>query len=156
MGEIEKKLQSLGITLPNVMQPVGSYVDAVRVGNLLFMGGQGPQKDGELLYKGKLGRELTVAQGYEAARLVALNALAALKEITGDLDNVARIIKVLGFVNAAETFTESPQVIDGFSDLLVELWGDDGRHARSAIGMHELPLNISVEVEMVVELKAQA
>ena len=153
MGAIEEKLKSMGITLPTPMEPVGSYVHAAAVGNLLFVSGQGPRKDGKIQFTGKVGRDLTIEEGYEAAKWVCVNSLAAIKWAAGDLDKVERIVKVLGFVNAPEGFTESPKVINGFSDLLIELWGQNGRHARSAIGVQALPSNISVEVEMIVQLK---
>lgn len=154
MGNIEEKLESMGLKLPTPMGSVGTYVPAVQVGNLLFLSGVGPRKDGELIYTGKVGRDVSVEDGYDAAKHCALNALANLKAVAGDLDKVERIVKVLGFVNAPEGFEQSPKVINGFSDLLVELWGDKGRHARSAIGVYALPSNISVEVEMIVQLKS--
>jgi enamine deaminase RidA (YjgF/YER057c/UK114 family) len=150
----EKRLRELGIVLPASAAPVGNYVRSVRVGNLLFLAGHGPQKDGQLSHIGKVGRELTVEQGQEAARLVGLNLLASTREALGNLDRVKRIVKVLGMVNSAPGFTDQPRVINGFSDLMVDVFGDAGRHARSAVGLAELPFGIGVEIEMIVEIAA--
>jgi enamine deaminase RidA (YjgF/YER057c/UK114 family) len=154
--EVEKKLTELGLSLPPSPSPVANYVPAVRSGNLLFVSGHGPAfvKDGKIEYiRGKLGRDLTVEQGYEAARQVMLNILQSIKGVIGDLDKVRRIVKVLGFVNCTEDFPDQPKVINGASDLLVALYGEHGRHARSAVGMQQLPFGIAVEIEMVVEVE---
>jgi enamine deaminase RidA (YjgF/YER057c/UK114 family) len=155
--KIEQKLSDLGLKLPSPRKPVGNYVGAVRAGNLVFVSGHGPAletADGELkLILGKLGRELTLEQGYEAAKLVALHLLRSLKEVIGDLDKVVRVVKLLGMVNTADGFKDQPKVINGASDLFVALWGDAGRHARSAVGMYELPMGISVEVEAIFEVR---
>ena len=150
----EDKLKQLGITLPQSPAPVANYVPAVRTGNLLFLSGAAPaaRPDGTAPV-GKLGRDLTVEEGYEAARLVGVNHLATLKKELGDLDRVKRIVKLLSMVNAAPDFTEMPAVANGCSDLLVEVFGDRGRHARSAVGMSTLPNNIPVEIEMIVEVE---
>jgi enamine deaminase RidA (YjgF/YER057c/UK114 family) len=148
----EKRLKELGIELPDLPKPVANYVRSVRVGHLLFLAGHGPQKDGQLTFIGKLGREVTVEQGQQAARLVGLNLLASTREALGSLDRVARIVKVLGMVNSAEGFGDQPKVINGFSDLMVDVFGEAGRHARSAVGMAELPFGIAVEIEMIVEV----
>ena len=153
--EVEKKLTALGLTLPPIPTPIANYVPAVRTGNLVFISGHGPvtMVDGKVSYiRGKVGRELTVEQGYEAAKVVTLNMLQSLKGVIGDLDKVRRIVKLLGFVNCTEDFPDQPKVINGASDLLVELYGDCGRHARSAVGMYQLPFGIAVEIEMVVEV----
>ena len=153
--EVEKKLTALGLTLPPIPTPIANYVPAVRTGNLVFISGHGPvtMVDGKVSYiRGKVGRELTVEQGYEAAKIVTLNILQSLKGVIGDLDKVRRIVKLLGFVNCTEDFPDQPKVINGASDLLVELYGDRGRHARSAVGMYQLPFGIAVEIEMVVEV----
>jgi enamine deaminase RidA (YjgF/YER057c/UK114 family) len=153
--EVEKKLTALGLTLPPIPTPIANYVPAVRTGNLVFISGHGPvtMVDGKVSYiRGKVGRELTVEQGYEAAKVVTLNMLQSLKGVIGDLDRVRRIVKLLGFVNCTEDFPDQPKVINGASDLLVELYGDRGRHARSAVGMYQLPFGIAVEIEMVVEV----
>ena len=155
--EVERKLSEMGFTLPPVPTPVANYVPVVRSGNLLFVAGHGPSflKDGKLQYiRGKLGRELSVEEGYEAAKHVTLNILQSIKGEIGDLDKVRRIVKVLGFVNCAEDFPDQPKVINGASDLLVALYGERGRHARSAVGMYQLPFGIAVEIEMVVEVEA--
>jgi enamine deaminase RidA (YjgF/YER057c/UK114 family) len=154
--EVEKKLVELGLSLPPSPAPVANYVPAVRSGNLLFVSGHGPAfvKDGKIEYiRGKLGRDLTVEQGYEAAKQVMLNILQSIKGVIGDLDKVRRIVKVLGFVNCTEDFPDQPKVINGASDLLVALYGERGRHARSAVGMQQLPFDIAVEIEMVVEVE---
>lgn len=155
--EVEKKLSEMGLTLPPAPAPVANYVPVVRSGNLLFVSGHGPSflKDGKLQYiRGKLGREMSVEQGYEAAKQVTLNILQSIKGELGDLDKVRRIVKVLGFVNCTEDFPDQPKVINGASDLLVALYGERGRHARSAVGMYQLPFGIAVEIEMVVEVEA--
>jgi len=154
--EVEKKLAEMGLALPPSPSPVANYVPAVRSGNLLFVSGHGPAfvKDGKIEYiRGKLGKDLTVEQGYEAARQVTLNILQSIKGVIGDLDKVRRIVKVLGFVNCTEDFPDQPKVINGASDLLVALYGERGRHARSAVGMQQLPFGIAVEIEMVVEVE---
>jgi enamine deaminase RidA (YjgF/YER057c/UK114 family) len=148
----DARLKQLGIELPPVPKPLANYVPSVRAGNLLFLAGHGPQKDGQLTFIGKLGRDMTVEQGREAARLVGLNLLASTRDALGSLDRVKRIVKVLGMVNSADGFHQQPQVINGFSDLMVEVFGDAGRHARSAVGMGELPMGIAVEIEMIVEV----
>jgi enamine deaminase RidA (YjgF/YER057c/UK114 family) len=148
----EARLKQLGIPLPPVPTPVANYVRSVRVGNLLFLSGHGPHQNGKLGYIGKVGRELTVAEGQQSARLVGLNLLASAREALGSLDRVKRVVKVLGMVNSAPGFVDQPQVINGFSDLMVEVFGEAGRHARSAVGMAELPMGISVEIEMILEV----
>ncbi len=149
----EARLKQLGIELPTPPAPVANYVRAVRVGNLLFLAGHGPHtRDGKIAYVGKLGRDLSVEEGQQAARLVGLNLLASAREALGSLDRVKRVVKVLGMVNSADGFGDQPKVINGFSDLMVEVFGDAGRHARSAVGMAALPFGISVEVEMILEV----
>ncbi len=148
----EARLEELGIDLPQVPKPVANYVRSVRVGNLLFLAGHGTQKDGKMTFIGKVGRDLTVEEGAQAARLVGLNLLASTHEALGSLDRVKRIVKVLGMVNSADGFGDQPKVMNGFSDLMVEVFGDAGRHARSAVGMAELPFGIAVEIEMIVEV----
>jgi enamine deaminase RidA (YjgF/YER057c/UK114 family) len=149
----EETLKQIGIHLPDVSESIGSYVHAVRVGNLIYLSGKGPRKDNGEYVKGKLGQDLTILQGYEAARLTAINQLAVLKDELGDLRKVKRIVKVNGFVNSANSFYDQPQVINGFSDLLIEVFGNRGKHARTAIGTNVLPLNMAVEVEMIVEVE---
>jgi enamine deaminase RidA (YjgF/YER057c/UK114 family) len=152
--KIEEKLTQMGLALPTPAAPAGNYVGAVRVGNLLFVSGHGPRHQGESYITGKVGRDLTTEQAYEAAKIVMLNCLASVKREIGDLDRVKRIVKLLGMVNCTEDFTEQPKVINGASDLLVTLYGDAGRHARSAVGMQQLPMSIPVEIEMIVEVEA--
>ncbi len=154
MAGVEERLNELGITLPGTPPPAANYVPAVRTGNLLFLSGIGPanRPDGTAP-KGKIGQELSVEEGYEAARLVCLNLLARLKGELGDLDKVKRVVKLLGMVNATPDFGQQPTVINGCSDLLVEVFGDKGRHARSAVGMGSLSYNIPVEIEMIVEVE---
>ena len=149
---IEDKLSHMGLTLPEPGPPAGTYVGAVRVGNLLFVSGHGPRRQGQYI-TGKVGRDLSSEQAYEAAKVVMLNCLASVKRELGDLDRVKRIVKLLGMVNCTEDFIEHPQVINGGSDLLVALYGDQGRHARSAVGMQQLPMNIPVEIELIVEIQ---
>lgn len=156
MAQAERKLKQLGFTIPKPPAPVANYVRAVRTGNLVFLSGAGPVTEGGVWITGKLGGDLKIEDGYKAAQLCALNLLASLKAEIGDLDKVARIVKVLGMVNSAPTFTDQPKVINGCSDLLVDVFGERGRHARSAVGMGALPMNIAVEVEMVVEVKEAA
>jgi enamine deaminase RidA (YjgF/YER057c/UK114 family) len=154
--EVEKKLAEMGLSLPPSPTPVANYVPAVRSGNLLFVSGHGPafMKDGKIEYiRGKLGKDMTVEQGYEAAKHVMLNILQSMKGVIGDLDKVRRVVKLLGFVNCTEDFPDQPKVINGASDLLVALYGERGRHARSAVGMQQLPFGIAVEIEMVVEVE---
>ena len=147
----EAKLEALGLTLPPVSAPIGSYVTCKRQGDLLYLSGAGPIVQGEVLYKGKVGAEITPDVGYEAAKVSALNLIAALKAELGDLSKVKSIVKLLGLVACADGFYGQPGVINGASDLLFEVFGEKGRHARSAIGVFSLPMNIPVEIEMIVE-----
>jgi len=150
----EARLKEKNITLPAPPTPMANYVGAVRVGNLLFLSGHGPiRSDGKPMARGKLGRELSVEQGYQVAREVGLNLLATTRANLGSLDRVRRVVKVLGMVNSAEGFGDQPKVINGFSDLMVEVFGDAGKHARSAVGMAELPVGIPVEIEMILEVE---
>lgn len=148
MGRIEQLLQEKGITLPEVPQSLGNYIPINRVGNLLYTSGQGSRS-----VVGKLGEDLSVAQGYAAAREAASRCLACIQAELGTLDRVEKVFKVLGFVTSASGFVQQPAVMNGASDLLVEVFGDAGRHARSAIGAPELPNGIAVEVEMLVVVK---
>lgn len=153
--DAEAKLKQLGIKLPQPPKPVANYVGAVRTGNLIFLAGAGPRKEDGSYMTGRLGQDLVIDQGYQAARLTGINQLAVLKAELGDLNKVKRIVKVLGMVNSAPSFTDQPKVVNGFSDLMVEVFGDRGKHARSAVGMAALPMNIAVEVEMVVEVEGK-
>ncbi len=149
----EERAKELGLDLSSVPAPVANYVPSVRTGNLVFLSGQGPRRPEGGMVKGKVGSELTVEEGYAAARLVAIGLLSALRAETGSLDKVKRVVKLLGMVNAAPDFAEQPQVINGASDLLVDVFGDRGKHARSAVGMGSLPMGIAVEIEMIVEVE---
>lgn len=148
-----EKLAKLGIQLPKISSPVASYVNVVRSGNLLFLSGKGPLQENGDYIKGKLGAGLTLEQGYEAAKLTAVNQLAVLQNELGDLAKVKRIVKVLGFVNCDAKFTDQPKVINGFSDLMIAVFGENGKHARTAVGTNALPFNMAVEVEMIVEVE---
>ncbi|MFF0770106.1 RidA family protein [Nonomuraea wenchangensis] len=148
----EEKLTELGLTLPEVVKPVAAYVPAVRTGNLVYTSGQVPIVDGKPAGTGKLGAEVSLEQGYEMARICALNALAALKAEVGDLSKIVRIVKVVVFVASEPSFTDQPKVGNGASDLLGEVLGEAGKHARSAVGVAALPLNVPVEVELIAEV----
>lgn len=150
--DVEERITELGYELPVPSKPVANYVNAVRTGNLVFMAGKGPSKPEGGYIQGKVGVDLTVDEGYEAAKLAAVVQLAALKAEIGDLNKVVRIVKVLGMVNCAADFGDQPEVINGYSDLIVEVFGERGKHARAAVGMGSLPRNIAVEVEMIVEV----
>ncbi len=147
----EDQLITLGLTLPPAPKPVASYVPAVRSGNLLFLSGILPMKDGKPAWTGKLGRELTVEQGAEAARWACLNALAVVRAELGSLNAVTRIVRLGGHVASADGFTQQPAVVNGASDLLVSIFGEAGRHARLALGTHELPLGAAIELELIIE-----
>ncbi|MCL6259606.1 RidA family protein [Aquiflexum sp. TKW24L] len=151
--DAEQRIKELGIILPEPSTPVANYVNVVRTGNLLFLAGKGPGLPDGTFITGKVGQDLTIEQGKEAARMVAINQLAVLKAELGDLNKVKRIVKVLGMVNCNSDFIQQPQVINGFSDLMVEVFGEKGKHARSAVGMNALPMNIAVEVELIVEIE---
>jgi enamine deaminase RidA (YjgF/YER057c/UK114 family) len=152
MATPEEKIASLGLTLPQPVAPVAAYVPAVRTGNLVFISGQGPFKDGQLI-TGKVGADVDQAAATEAAKLVCLNGLAAVKAEVGELSNVTRVVKLTVFVNSAPGFDQQPAVANGASELLQEVFGESGRHARSAVGMAELPFNMCVEIEFVFEVK---
>ncbi|MCC8060134.1 MAG: RidA family protein [Clostridiales bacterium] len=154
MSIIEQRIKELNITIPEPPTPVAAYLPSVIFqGNLVYVSGQDCRKNGELLYNGKLGKELTVSQGWECARQAMCNCLAALKYSIDDFDKVKRIVKILGFVASAEGFGQQPAVIDGASQLLISIFGENGKHARAAVGMYELPFGTPVEIEMIVELK---
>ncbi len=148
----EARLKELDIELPPAPEPVGNYVPSVLVGELLFMSGCGPRRPDGSSITGKVGGELSTEEGYEAARLVGLNMLAGIRAQLGSLDRVRQVVKTLGMVNAVPDFKEQPAVINGYSDLLVEVFGDAGRGARSAVGMGSLPFQIAVEVEMILQV----
>jgi len=149
----EARLDELGIDLPAAPEPVANYVNGVRTGNLIFLAGKGPKRADGTEVTGKLGADVSIEQGYEAARLTAINQLAVLKEMLGDLSKVQRVVKVLGMVNSDPEFVQQPAVINGFSDLIVDVFGERGRHARAAVGMASLPRGQAVEIEMIVEVR---
>ncbi len=149
----EDKLKELKIELPPVTQPIANYVHVVRTGNLLFLAGKGPSDVKGVFITGKVGKDLTLEEGQQAARLTAINQLAVLKAELGSLTKIKRIVKVLGMVNCEADFKDHPTVINGFSDLMVEVFGEKGKHARSAVGMCSLPRNMAVEIELIVEVE---
>lgn len=151
--DVEKKLAALGVTIPKKNPSKGTILSAVRVGNLVYLSGHGPDKPGGGQILGKVGDDLTVEQGKEAAKLCGIALLASLKQEIGDLNKVKRIVKVLGLVNSTPTLTQQPQVINGFTEFMVEVFGESGKHARSAIGVASLPSGIAVEIEMIVEVE---
>ena len=151
--DINQKLKTLGIELPEVSPPVANYVNAVQSGKLVFLAGKGPKKADGTYIKGKLGKDLSIEEGAEAARLAGINQLAVLNAFLGDLNKVKRIVKVTGMVNATADFQDHPKVINGYSNLMVEVFGDQGKHARAAVGMNSLPFDIAVEIEMIVEVE---
>lgn len=152
MSKVEERIRELGYELPHAPKPVASYVPAIRAGNIVYISGQGVTRDGAPLMQGHIGAELTCQDGYRAAEICAMNALSVLRDEIGDLDKVKKVIKVLGFVSSAPGFNEQPLVINGFSDLIEKVFGEQGKHARSAISANELPFGTPVEVEMIVEV----
>jgi len=152
MRNVEEILEELGIELPLPPKPAAVYVPAKRVGNLVYTSGQDCRINGVLLYEGKVGSDLTVEQGYEAARQTMINCLAVLKAEIGDLNRIKQVVKLLGFVNSAPGFVEQPYVMNGASELLEQLFGEKGSHARSALSSNELPFNTCIEIEMIVEI----
>jgi len=154
MSRIEEKLQELGITIPEAAAPVANYVGWVRSGNLVITAGQIPLQDGEVRFTGKVGADISIEDAARAAQLCAINCIAqARAALDGDLDRVRRVVKLTGFVNAATDFADHPRVINGASDFMVAVFGDAGRHARSAVGAGSLPLNVAVEVEAIFEVE---
>jgi enamine deaminase RidA (YjgF/YER057c/UK114 family) len=149
---IEDRLASLGITLPSPPAPAGSYVPVVISHNLAFVAGQIPTEAGQVKFKGKVGKDITIEAGREAARLCTINALAQLRSALGNLDRIKRVVKVTGFVNCDPSFADQPKVINGASDLLVQVFGENGKHARAAVGVSSLPLDSAVEVEFIAEV----
>jgi len=149
----EQKLKELGIELPEIAPPVANYVNVVRSGNLLFLAGKGSQNPDGSRITGKVGVDLTIEEGYEAAKSIAYQHLAVIKNEIGDLSKVVRVVKVLGMVNTTPEFTAHSQVINGYSDFMVEIFGEKGKHARSAVGMSSLPVDLAVEIEVIVEIE---
>lgn len=151
--DVEERLSELGITLGEATPPTANYVRAVRSGNFIFLSGHGPDKPEGGQVIGKMGSDLSLEEGQQAARFTGISLLSSLKEALGDLNRVKRVVKVMGMVNAVPEFTQHSQVINGFSDLMVEVFGENGRHARAAVGMSSLPGNIPVEIDMIVEVE---
>ena len=154
MSLIDKRLAELGIVLPTPAKPIANYVPWVKTGNLVYISGQGAVRDGKIEYTGKVGDTVSIDDAIASARLTAINIIAHLRDACGgDLDRVKRIVKLLGLVNCTTTFGDHPKVINGASNLMVEVFGDKGRHARSAVGAPSLPFGLSVEVEAIVEIE---
>jgi len=153
MGSIENKLEQIGLKIPEIPKPVAAYIPAKKSGKLIFTAGQLPMVNGELISKGLLGQDVELEDANRAARICTLNALAAIKGVIGDLDQIKQIVRVVGYVASVPTFTQQPAVVNGASELLLEIFGEAGKHARSAVGMAVLPLNASVEIELTVEVE---
>jgi enamine deaminase RidA (YjgF/YER057c/UK114 family) len=153
MGKVESKLSELKLSLPDAPKPVAAYIPAKQTGNLVFTAGQLPMVNGELISKGLLGQDVEIDEANKAARICTLNALAAIKGVIGDLDRIKQIVRVVGYVASVPTFTQQPAVVNGASELLLEIFGENGKHARSAVGIAVLPLNASVEIELTVEIE---
>jgi enamine deaminase RidA (YjgF/YER057c/UK114 family) len=153
MNQVEDRLKSLGMVLPEVPVPLAAYVPAKKTGQVIFTAGQLPLLRGELICKGLLGQDVDVEQAYQAARICTLNALAAIKGVVKDLDQIVQVVRVVGYVASTSTFTQQPAIVNGASELLLEIFGEVGKHARSAVGVASLPLNASVEIELTVEVK---
>ncbi len=150
---MQNKLDQLGLHIPDAPKPVAAYIPAKQTGNLVFTAGQLPMVNGELISKGLLGQDVEIDEANKAARICTLNALAAIKGVIGDLDRIKQIVRVVGYVASVPTFTQQPAVVNGASELLLEIFGENGKHARSAVGMAVLPLNASVEIELTVEVE---
>ncbi len=153
MKKIEMIIKELGLEIPDAPKPVAAYIPAKQTGNLIFTAGQLPMVNGELISKGLLGQDVEIDEANKAARICTLNALAAIKGVIGDLDRIKQIVRVVGYVASVPTFTQQPAVVNGASELLLEIFGNNGKHARSAVGMAVLPLNASVEIELTVEIE---
>lgn len=151
---VEEKIKELGYSVPEAPKPLAAYIPALKDGSLVYTAGQLPTASGELKFKGKLGKEITEEQGKQAAELCALNCLSVIKSVAGSLDNIERIIKVTAFINSAPGFTDQPKIANGASEFLVKIFGEEGKHVRSAVGVNELPLNAAVEVEIIAKLKS--
>jgi enamine deaminase RidA (YjgF/YER057c/UK114 family) len=153
MGKVESRINELKLALPDAPKPVATYIPAKQTGKLVFTAGQLPMVNGELVSKGLLGQDVEIDEANKAARICTLNALAAIKGVIGDLDRIIQIVRVVGYVASVPTFTQQPAVVNGASELLLEIFGENGKHARSAVGMAVLPLNASVEIELTVEIE---
>jgi enamine deaminase RidA (YjgF/YER057c/UK114 family) len=153
MGKVESRINELKLARPEAPKPVAAYIPAKQTGNLVFTAGQLPMVNGELISKGLLGQDVEIDEANKAARICTLNALAAIKGVIGELDRIKQIVRVVGYVASVPTFTQQPAVVNGASELLLEIFGEKGKHARSAVGMAVLPLNASVEIELTVEIE---
>jgi enamine deaminase RidA (YjgF/YER057c/UK114 family) len=153
MSEIENRIKNLGLVLPEVPAPLAAYIPAKKTGHVIFTAGQLPLLKGELICKGLLGQDVDVEQAYQAARICTLNALAAIKGVIEDLDQIVQVVRVVGYVASTPTFIQQPAIVNAASELLLEIFGEVGKHARSAVGVASLPLNASVEIELIVEVK---
>jgi enamine deaminase RidA (YjgF/YER057c/UK114 family) len=153
VANIESRIKEIGFSLPEAPKPVAAYIPAKQTGKLVFTAGQLPMVNGELISKGLLGQDVEIEEANKAARICTLNALAAIKGVIGDLDRIKQIVRVVGYVASVPTFTQQPAVVNGASELLLEIFGENGKHARSAVGMAVLPLNASVEIELTVEVE---
>ena len=153
MSRVEDRIKSLGLVLPEVPAPLAAYIPAKKTGQVIFTAGQLPLLKGELICKGLLGQDVDIEQAYQAARICTLNALAAIKGVVKDLDQVVQVVRLVGYVASTSTFTQQPAIVNGASELLLEIFGEVGKHARSALGVASLPLNASVEIELTVEVK---
>ena len=152
MNNIENKIKELGLQLPEPPKPLAAYIPAKQTGNLVFTAGQLPMVNGEIILKGLLGQDVEIEPAYNAAKICTLNALSAIKGVIGDLDKIKQVVRVVGYVASVPTFTQQPAVVNGASEFLLEVFGDKGKHARSAVGMAVLPLNAAVEIELTVEV----
>ena len=152
MNNIENKIKELGLQLPEPPKPLAAYIPAKQAGNLVFTAGQLPMVNGEIILKGLLGQDVEIEPAYNAAKICTLNALSAIKGVIGDLDKIKQVVRVVGYVASVPTFTQQPAVVNGASEFLLEVFGDKGKHARSAVGMAVLPLNAAVEIELTVEI----
>ena len=152
MSNIENKIKELGLQLPEPPKPLAAYIPAKQTGNLVFTAGQLPMVNGEIILKGLLGQDVEIEPAYNAAKICTLNALSAIKGVIGDLDKIKQVVRVVGYVASVPTFTQQPAVVNGASEFLLEVFGDKGKHARSAVGMAVLPLNATVEIELTVEV----
>ena len=151
--KIEHKIKEIGLILPEAPKPVAEYIPAKKIGNLVFTSGQGPIKNGKFIYVGKIGGEVSLEEGYESAKMCAINCLAAIKSVIGSLDEIDEVIKIKGYVNSTPDFYRQPEVVNGASELIVKIFGEKGKHVRSALGTSVLPGNIPVELEMIVKVK---
>jgi enamine deaminase RidA (YjgF/YER057c/UK114 family) len=151
---VEDKIKELGLQLPEAPKPLAAYVSAVKVDNLVFTSGQLPIENGVLKIKGKIGSQLNEEEGIKAAEICTLNCLSVIKDVIGSLDKIEQVVKLTAFVNCADYFTSQPKIANGASELLVKIFGDNGKHARSAVGVSELPLDAPVEIEMIVKIKS--